>query len=347
MMVVKGHAFMKSHQKWFLSLLLAGSLGTALPMFAQDPTPSAPAPAPSGGWRRFDSNAPAQNTAQQNNPDAQQPADPNQPPPPRYQAPPPPPSNAPVKVTLPAGTWITVRVNEPISSDHAQAGDAFTASLAAPVIADGRVIARRGQMVAGAVTEAQKAGRVKGLSKLGLELTEMSLVDGRQVQMKTKLMERRGDTSYGRDAFAIGATTATGAAIGAAVNGGVGAGVGAAAGLVVSTIGVLFTRGRPTIVYPEQALTFRLETPLTIEGTEAAFVPAAQANYQQQALRRPPPPGYGPGYPAPYGYAAPPPPPYYYGPYGPIYYGGYFGPYYGYGFGPGFYFSYRGGFRRW
>ena len=338
-MVVKDHGFMKSHQKWFLGLVLAGSLGAALPVFAQDPTPSAPAP--SGGWRRFDSNAPAQNTAPQNNPDAQLP---DQPPPPRYQAPPP--SNAPVKVTLPAGTWITVRVNEPISSDHAQPGDAFTASLAAPVIADGRVIAHRGQMVAGAVTEAQKAGRVKGLSKLGLELTEMSLVDGRQVQMKTKLMERRGDTSYGRDAFAIGATTGTGAAIGAAVNGGVGAGVGAAAGLVVSTIGVLFTRGRPTIVYPEQALTFRLETPLTIEGSEAAFVPAAQDRYQQPTLRRPPPPGYGPGYPPPYGYASPPPPPYYYGPYGPIYYGGYFGPSYGYAFGPSFYFSYRG-FHRW
>ena len=331
---------MKSHQKWFLGLVLAGSLGAAPPVFAQDPTP--PGPAPSGSWRRFDSNAPPQNTAPQNNPDVQQPADPIQPPPPRYQTPPP--ANSPVRLTLPAGTWITVRVNEPISSDHAQPNDAFTASLAAPVIADGRVIAHRGQMVAGIVTEAQKAGRVKGLSKLGLELTEMSLADGRQVQMKTKLMEHHGDTSYGRDAFGIGATTAAGAAIGAGVNGGVGAGVGAAAGLVVSTIGVLFTRGRPTIVYPEQALTFRLETPLTIEGTEAAFVPAAQENYQQRTLRRPTPPGYGPGYGSPYGYAAPPPP-YYYGPYGP-YYGPYVGPYYGWGFGPSFYFRYRG-FHRW
>ena len=36
------------------------------------------------------------------------------------------------------------------------------------------------------------------------ELTELGLVDGRQVQVKTRLMQRRGDTSVGRDAAAIG-----------------------------------------------------------------------------------------------------------------------------------------------
>jgi hypothetical protein len=228
-------------------------------------------------------------------------------------------------------------VDEPISSDHSQPGDAFTATLAQPVVADGRVIAPRGQMVTGVVSETKKAGRVKGVSRLGLELTEIGLVDGRQIQVKTTLMERRGDTSYGRDAVGIGATTATGAAIGAAVNGGVGAGVGAAAGVVVSTIGVLLTRGRPTIVYPEQALTFRLETPLTVEGSDATFRPVTQRDYQRQLMRRPPPSLYGYG---------PPPPPYYAYP-GPYYYGGYFGPYWGYGFGPSFYFSYHRGFRRW
>jgi hypothetical protein len=208
------------------------------------------------------------------------------------------------------------------------------------VIADGHVIAHPGQMVSGVVSEAQKAGRVKGVSRLGLELTEIGIADGHQVQVKTKLMERRGDTSVGRDVAAVGVTTATGAAIGAAVNGGVGAGVGAGAGLVVSTIGVLLTRGHPTIVYPEQPLTFRLEAPLTIEGTEAAFHPATEQDYEQR-LRQGPSLRNGAGYPQP--------PPYGYGyAYAPPYYGGYFGPYYGYGFGPNFYFRYGRGFgRRW
>ena len=37
---------------------------------------------------------------------------------------------------MPAGTWITVRVNQPISSDHNQQGDPFTATLAQPLVDD-------------------------------------------------------------------------------------------------------------------------------------------------------------------------------------------------------------------
>jgi hypothetical protein len=224
-----------------------------------------------------------------------------------------------------------------MSSDHSQAGDSFTASLAEPLVSNGFVLARRGQMVAGVVSEAKKAGRVQGTSRLGLELTEMSLADGRQIQLKTRLMERRGDTSYGRDAAAIGTTVGAGAAIGAAVNGGVGAGVGAAAGVVASTVGVLLTRGRATEVYPEQPLTFRLEAPLTVDASDEAFQPVSQEDYDRQLSRRPQQPARYGAYPPPYYYG--------YGGYGPYYYGGLFSPYYGYGFGPNFYFSYGRGFR--
>jgi hypothetical protein len=232
-----------------------------------------------------------------------------------------------------------VRVNEPLSSDHNQTGDAFTGTLIEPIIANGMLIARRGETVRGVVTEAQKAGRVAGVSHLKLELTEIQLADGRQVQVKTKLIDRRGNTSYGRDAAAIGTTTAVGAAIGAGVNGGVGAGVGAAAGLVVSTIGVMLTRGRPTVVYPETPLTFSMETPLALDNSQQTFYYASQQDYNAGNAR--PRPGYGsaygPGYPAPrpyYGgyYAAPYPYPYYPYPYfyGPSVYLG-FGGRWGYG----------------
>jgi hypothetical protein len=218
-----------------------------------------------------------------------------------------------------------------------------------PVVINGLVVVPRGQSATGAVTEAQKAGRVEGTSRLGVELTELGLADGRQIQVKTTLTERRGNTSHGRDAAAIGATTATGAAIGAAVNGGVGAGVGAAAGVVASTIGVLLTRGRSSVIYPEQVLSFRLANPVSLEGTEA-FQPVTNQDYGQANSRRP---GYGPGQGQGQGYGAPPPgygpPPYAYNPYY-NFYGG-FGPYSGYFWSPGFNFYYgRGygrGYRRW
>lgn len=246
----------------------------------------------------------------------------------------------PTTITLPAGTWVTMRLNEPLSSDRNQTGDAFTGTLLEPIIVNGILIARRGATVQGIVTEAQKAGRVSGVSHLKLELSGLQLADGRQAQVKTKLIDRKGNTSYGRDAFAIGATTATGAAIGAGVNGGVGAGVGAAAGLVVSTIGVMLTRGRPTIVGPETPLTFSMETPLTLDNSQQAFRYASQQDYNAGARPLGPRPGYG----SAYGPGYPPPPPYYGGYYAPAY--GY--PYYPYPYwGPSVYFGVGGRWGYW
>jgi hypothetical protein len=298
---------MKSRSYWLLTAIVAVSLVGTLPGLAQDPSPSGPPP--SGGWRKF---------LPPNQPDGPAPFDPA--PPPAQQQAPARPAQSPTQLTIPAGTWVTIRVNEPLSSDHSQQGDAFTATLAQPLVVNGLVVARRGQMVTGMVSEAKKAGRASGVSRLGLQLTEVGLADGRQVQVRTSLLERRGDTSYGRDAAAIGTTVGAGAAIGAAVNGGVGAGVGAAAGVVASTIGVLLTRGRATEVYPETPITFRLDAPVTVDASNYdAFQPASQQDYNQGELRRPAPrPAYR-GYYAPY---YPYPYPYYWG--------------------PSFYFSFRG-----
>ncbi|MGA2213743.1 MAG: hypothetical protein ABSH31_10755 [Bryobacteraceae bacterium] len=346
--------------KLTLASVLALSLIVSLPGLAQDANPSAPppapavttpaAPAPSGGWRKFQPSdqAPPDQGAQGVPSAAPAPGDPQDsaqaPPPPQApypqqgqypaqqqyppqaQAPPP----VPASITLPSGTWVTVRVNEPLSSDKNQTGDAFTGTLLEPIIANGLLIARRGETVTGIVTEAQKAGRVSGVSHLKLELTGIQLADGRQIQVKTQLIDRKGNTSYGRDAFAIGATTATGAAIGAGVNGGVGAGVGAAAGLVVSTIGVMLTRGRPTVVYPETPLTFSMQTPITLDNSQQAFRYASQYDYNGRPA--PPRPGYRSAY-GPYPYAPAP----YYAPYPYAY--GYPYPYF---YGPSVYFGFGG-----
>jgi hypothetical protein len=58
--------------------------------------------------------------------------------------------------------------------------------------------------------------------------------------------------------------------------------MGAIAGAGASTIGVLVTRGRPTVVYPEAALTFRTLAPLTIatENSAHAFEPVKQDDYE-------------------------------------------------------------------
>ncbi len=221
--------------------------------------------------------------------------------------------DVPSQLTLPAGAWVSVRVDQSLSSDRNQAGDVFSVTLAQPLVANGFVVARRGQTLSGRVAEAVKAGRVKGTSRLGLELTDLTLADGQVMPVRTQLVQYSGGTSHTRDATAIGTATGIGAAVGAAADGGFGAGVGAAAGAAASTIGVLLTRGRATEVYPEETLTFRTMDPLTIstERSSLAFVPVRQEDYAPDAQPRQPAlarrrPGYG-GYPYPY-------PPYLYGP---------------------------------
>ena len=237
---------------------------------------------------------------------------------PRYAQAPPPPPPVPAQLTVAPGTFLTVRVNQVLSSDRNQTGDAFSATLVKPIVVNGVVVADRGQVIQGRVSEAKKAGRVSGTSRLALELTDLTLVDGSQVPVKTELVNRNGATSEGRDAVGIGAATGVGAIIGA----------GAAAGI----IGVLLTRGHPTLVYPEQVLTFRMDNPIVVATDRApqAFRYVTPYDYQQASDQPRPQPTlrrtapyyyggvYGPWGPY-YGY------PYYYGPSIGIGFGGYYG----------------------
>ena len=255
-------------------------------------------------------------------------------------APAPPP--VPAQLTIKQGTYAIVRINQWLSSDRNQQGDTFTATLEQPLVVDGVVAAPRGATVVGRVTEAQKAGRVEGTSRLGIQLTELTLADGQQVSIQSQMINRNGPTSVGRDAAAIGGTTALGAVIGAGVRGGQGAAIGAGAGAAAGIIGVLLTRGRPTVIYPETVATFRIEAPVTF-STERAPQAFQYVNTQPGYGRQPylsqrppaapyrgtpygaapygatppPPPGYGNGY----GYGSYPPYPYAYG-YPYPYYGG-------------------------
>jgi hypothetical protein len=283
---------------------------------------------------------PQQNQQGQNQQNDQQPDQQAAPPPPpdqtgplppaptpqNQQSAPPPyvrarPADLPDALTIPAGTVIQVRTSDWLSSDRNKTGDEFIATLAQPIVVDGWVVMRRNQNIIGHVTDAKRAGRVSGVSKLQLDLSQLTLVDGQLVPVQTTLLNASAGTSNGRDAAAIGVTTGTGAAIGAAAAGGPGAAIGAGAGFVASVAGVLLTRGKPTIIPPEDVLTFRLENPVTISTVRSnvAFRPVTSQDYAQSKpaprprLARPyPPPPYG-YYAYPYG---PYPYPAYYGYYG-------------------------------
>ncbi|MCE5308972.1 MAG: hypothetical protein LLG20_15140 [Acidobacteriales bacterium] len=177
---------------------------------------------------------------------------------------PPPPPPEPKRVTLTAGTLLSVRLMEALSSDRVQAGDSFSASLDQPVVVDGYVIAERGARVSGKVISAEKAGRVKGLAQLSVELTQFTTSDGQKIHIQTDPFVREGPKSTKSDAAKVGAGAGIGAIIGAIAGGGKGAAIGAGVGGAAGTGTVMATRGKPAVLPVETRLSFRLKEPVTV-----------------------------------------------------------------------------------
>ena len=227
-----------------------------------------------------------------------------------------------------SGVYVTVRINQFLSTDHNHVGDTFVASLMAPVVADGVVVANRGQIVYGHIAQLQKQNSDRP-SGMGLELNALTLADGTQAPVNSQLVGQHGPSTPGTvQAGTVVGTTAVGAAIGGAAAWGTGAAIGAGAGAAAGIIGVLLTRHHATVVYPETVLTFRITSPVNIStanttafryvGPDDYNRPPA-ATYAQPGPRpRPAPPAYGYGYGYAYDPYYPPSPayyaPYYWGP---------------------------------
>ena len=92
----------------------------------------------------------------------------------------------PSELFAPVGTLITVRTQDPLSSNRNESGDGFLAVLGQPLVVDGWVVARAGQTVIGRIVRAVEAGRTRGTYELGIELDELLLVDGQQLPIRMK-----------------------------------------------------------------------------------------------------------------------------------------------------------------
>ncbi len=252
---------------------------TAAAQPAATPAPAAKRPSPAGERRTGAAPAgPAQpeQTAQMPAPAAAPagtaPAPPAEETQPRATAPVPltPPSGTPSapptprKVTIPAGTLLSVRLAETLSSEKNQPGDTFPATLDQPLIVESLVLAERGARLEGRVLEVERAGRVRGLASMKIHLTCLHTSDGQVVEIHTEPFGVTAETSKADDAKKIGVGAAIGAAIGAIAGGGKGAAIGAGVGGAAGTGTVMATRGKPAVLANETRLSFRLREPVTL-----------------------------------------------------------------------------------
>ena len=170
----------------------------------------------------------------------------------------------PATVTNPVGTQIVVRLQETLAADKMQTGDTFHATLDAPLEVAGFVLAERGARAVGRIVESDRAGRVRGVSRLAIELTQFTTSDGQTVLVQSETFNREGATSKKSDAAKVGAGAAVGAALGAIFGGGKGAAIGGAAGAGAGGGTVLMTRGKPAVIEVETRIPFQTKAAVAV-----------------------------------------------------------------------------------
>jgi hypothetical protein len=189
--------------------------------------------------------------------------------PPPPEAPPAPP--VPEKVTVPAGTQLSVRFTDEVDSGKAQIGDIFHGSISAPVSVDDQPVLPTTADVEGRVVDVKSAGKFAGQAVLTLELTRLTL-NGKSYTLQTSQWSKTSTGQGKATAAKVGGGAAVGAILGGILGGGKGAAIGGAAGAGAGTGVSAAGKGQQVIVHPEQIIAFQLQSPITV--TPAAPRPA-------------------------------------------------------------------------
>jgi hypothetical protein len=167
------------------------------------------------------------------------------------------------EVTIPAGTTVRLRLETPVASDASSIEDPVRATLRQAVIVDRVEVLPSGTPFSGAVTAAQRSGKVKGRAFVAFRLTELTL-DDEQYDVRTAAISRRARATKAKDAKTIGIPAAGGAIVGGIIGGKKGAAIGGAAGGGAGTAVVLSTRGQEVRLPAGASIDTRFSEPITI-----------------------------------------------------------------------------------
>jgi len=154
--------------------------------------------------------------------------------------------------TIPAGTQVTVRINESLNSGKAKVGDRFTGVLTEPIVVNGNTIFPRNSNVEGKVVRVVDSGRLSRPGELDLKLTSVSSGNA-SAALDTQPWTIKGASHTKSNVTKIGGGAAAGAIIGAIAGGGKGAAIGAGVGAAAGT-GVAAATGKKEAEVESEAL---------------------------------------------------------------------------------------------
>lgn len=183
---------------------------------------------------------------------------------------------------VPAGTPISVSLQQALGTEISRVGESFRASLAGPIYAGGQMIAAPGSQVEGTVVGIEPAGRAGKPASMDLRLTTIVTPTGQRIPLSAtidkvnfQLQAEGGRTSHMVKSTAVGAGAgALSGLIGSAIGGGkkgkataIGTGIGAGVGL----LGGAVRKGEELIIQSGTTIPFTLDAP--IQASNSAPIP--------------------------------------------------------------------------
>lgn len=163
----------------------------------------------------------------------------------------------PPTLVIPAGTSITVCLQQRLSSASAVPGERFEAVVDEPVVAGNQLVVPVGSPVEGHVIAVRHSGRLHHPGELGLTLDRVT-VNQQLVELHTLNVVARGGSHKKRNWGWIGGGAGGGAAIGALAAGGSGALIGTGIGAAAGTTTALITGKKDVVFRSERRLRFCL-----------------------------------------------------------------------------------------
>jgi hypothetical protein len=178
------------------------------------------------------------------------------------------PPPVPVNVTIPAGTTLTIRIDQRISVKTSRAGETFTGEIVDPVLTgDNSVLVPKGARVGGVVDVSHRRGHFKGSSLLELRLTSLTL-NGTRYPLTTRDLARSKKGKGKRSAAMIGGGAGLGMLVGGVASGGTGLLVGGLVGGGAGTAAAGLTGNRDLDIPAESIVHFRLASDLVVQPAQ-------------------------------------------------------------------------------
>jgi hypothetical protein len=169
------------------------------------------------------------------------------------------------EITIPAGTALPVVLDMSVGSDISRVEQPVHGHLARPIVVRGVTAIPSGSAVSGVVTDARRAGKVKGRAHVSMRFSSLTRRgDSEHYRLQTRLIGRTAPATKKADAMKIGVPAAGGALVGGLIGGKKGAAIGTAAGGGAGTAVVLSTRGKEVRFGRGATVLVRLAQPLVV-----------------------------------------------------------------------------------